>query len=50
MPVAAGTFSSSTSKLLFYVDLDTSSGTASVSSIASDFVIYAPTNGWIKTT
>lgn len=50
MPVTAGTFSSTTSKLLFYVDLDTTSGSSSVSSIGSDFVIYAPTNGWIKTT
>ncbi len=48
-PVTAGTFDAATSKLLFYVDLDTASGTASVSSTASDFVIYAPTNGWFKT-
>ena len=50
MPVTAGTFDASTSKLLFYVDLDTSSSSAEVSSITSDFVIYTPTNGWIKTT
>jgi hypothetical protein len=49
-PVTAGTFSATTSKLLFYVDLDTSSGTAEVSSVASEFVIIAPANGWFKTT
>ncbi|MFA5922310.1 MAG: hypothetical protein WC856_13625 [Methylococcaceae bacterium] len=48
-PVTAGTFDAATSKLLFYVDLDTTSGTAEVSSTASDFVVYAPTNGWFKT-
>jgi len=48
-PVTAGTFSATTSKLLFYVDLDTTNGTAEVSSIASDFVVYAPANGWFKT-
>lgn len=49
-PVTANTFDASTSKLLFYVDLDTTSTSTTVSSVASDFVIYAPTNGWIKTT
>ncbi len=50
MPVAAGTFSATTSNLLFYVDLDDTSGSSTVSSSASDFVIYQPTNGWIKMT
>jgi hypothetical protein len=50
MPVTAGTFDASTGKLLFYVDLDTASSSAEVSSVASDFVIYTPANGWIKST
>ena len=50
MSVTAGTFDASTSKLLFYVNLDTTSSSATVSSVSSDFVIYTPTNGWIKTT
>jgi len=49
-PITAGTFSATTSKLLFYVDLDTSSSSAEVSSTASEFIIIAPTNGWFKTT
>jgi len=48
-PVSAGTVAS-TSKLLWCIDLDDSSGTASKSSSASDFVINTPTNGWIKFT
>jgi len=48
-PVTANTFDASTSKLLFYVDLDTTSSSTEVSSIASDFVVYAPANGWFKT-
>jgi hypothetical protein len=48
-PVAANTFDASTSKLLFYVDLDTTSGSATVSSVASTFTVFAPTNGWFKT-
>jgi len=48
-PVTAGTFSATTGKLLFYVDLDTTSSSAEVSSTASDFVVYAPNNGWFKT-
>lgn len=47
-PVTAGTFSATTSKLLWYVDLNNSSGSAEASSTASDFIVYAPTNGWIK--
>lgn len=50
MPVVAGTFSATTSNLLFYVDLDTTSSSSTVSSTSSDFVVYAPINGWIKTT
>ena len=49
-PVTANSFDASTSKLLFYVDLDTTSSSAEVSSVSSDFVIYAPANGWIKMT
>jgi len=48
-PVTANTFSTSTSKLLWYVDLDTASGSASVSSTASIFKINAPNLGWFKT-
>lgn len=49
-PVTANTFDSSTSKLLFYVDLDTTSSSTSVSSTATPFTVIAPTNGWFKTT
>lgn len=48
-PVAAGTFSATTSKLLFYVDLNTASSSALAASVASDFRIDPPTNGWFKT-
>lgn len=48
-PVTAGTFSATTSKLLFYIDLNTASGSALAASIASDFRIDPPTNGWFKT-
>jgi len=48
-PVTAGTFSATTSKLLFYIDLNTASGSSTVSSVASIFKIFAPTNGWFKT-
>lgn len=48
-PVTAGTFSATTSKLLFYVDLNTASSSALAASIASDFRIDPPTNGWFKT-
>jgi hypothetical protein len=46
-PVSANTFSATTSKLLWYINLDTGGG--SIASVASDFVIIAPTNGWFKT-
>ena len=46
-PVTAGTFSGTTDVLLFYVDLDTTSGSSTVSS-APDFIILAPTNGWLS--
>src|SRR5574343_619400 len=49
-PVTANTFDSSTSKLLFYVDLDTTSSSASVSASATPFTVIAPANGWFKTT
>lgn len=48
-PVTAGTIAS-TSKLLFYVDLNTASGSATVSSTAASFIVYKPTNGWLKST
>lgn len=49
-PVTANTFSGTTDKLLFYVDLDTTSTSSTVSSVASAFTVFAPTNGWFKTT
>lgn len=50
MPVTPGTFDAATSKLLFYVDLNTDSGSATVSSSVSSFIVYAPANGWLKST
>lgn len=49
-PVTANTFSGTTDKLLFYVDLDTTSTSSTISSVASTFTVFAPTNGWFKTT
>lgn len=49
-PVTYNTFDDSTSKLLFYVDLDTTSGSSSVTATASPFTVITPTNGWFKTT
>jgi len=48
-PVTPGTYSATTGKLLFYLNLNTSSGSATAISTASDFVVYTPANGWIKT-
>lgn len=48
-PVTANTFSATTSKLLWYVDLDVSSSTAQVSSTVAAFTVFHPTNGWLKT-
>lgn len=48
-PVTAGTFSATTSTLLFYVDLDTTSGSSSATSTASNFTVYTPANGWFYT-
>lgn len=47
-PVTANTFSATTSKLLWYVDLNNTSGSTEASSTASDFIVYAPTGGWLK--
>lgn len=47
-PVTAGTFSSTTSNLLFVVDLDTASGSAEITATASPFVVYVGGNGWFK--
>ncbi|NQZ53190.1 MAG: hypothetical protein HRT93_02940 [Piscirickettsiaceae bacterium] len=44
-PVVAGTLAS-TSRLLWYVDLDTSNSSAEVSSTDAAFKINQPTNGW----
>jgi len=48
-PVAAGTFSATTSKLLWYADLNTASSSATVSSAGGQFKIDPPVNGWFKT-
>lgn len=48
-PLVAATFSATTSVLLWYVDLDTTSGSTSVSSTASVFKVVTPANGWFKT-
>jgi len=49
-PVTANTFSATTSVLLWYVDLDITSSSTTVSSTASAFKVVMPTNGWFKTT
>ncbi|MDD2885268.1 MAG: hypothetical protein PHT48_09520 [Dechloromonas sp.] len=46
-PVTANTFSATTSNLLWYVDLDDATTSATVSS-NPDFAILQPVNGWIK--
>ena len=48
-PVTPGVYDAATAKLLFYVDLDTTGPAATVSSTASEFLVYAPANGWFKT-
>ena len=48
-PVTAGTFNASTSKLLWYIDLNNTSSGSEASSTASDFSIVPQTNGWFKT-
>lgn len=47
-PVTAAAFLGTTDKLLWYVDLDDTSTTASKASTASDFSINPPVNGWFK--
>ena len=51
-PVVAGTFDAATSKLIFAIDLNTASPTATISSAGSDFVILQPDtpfDGWFRT-
>ncbi len=49
--MAFGTVKSTTTdKILWYVYLDDSNGTASLLSIAWDFVINTPIGGWIRFT
>lgn len=48
-PVTPGTFSATTSKLLFYVDLDDTSPSSSASALASTFTVFAPATGWFYT-
>jgi len=49
-PTTADTFSATTSKLLFYVDLNTASGASTQSMAAGTYTIYTPGNGWFKMT
>ena len=49
-PTAASTYSATTSKLLWYVDLDDTNSTTSMTRTASDFIITAPVNGWVNFT
>jgi len=49
-PVVAGTFSGTTDKLLWYVDLDTTTTNSEKSSTAAEFLVNAPANGWYETT
>ena len=46
-PVTAGTLAS-TSKLIFYVDLDTTSSSTDVSTTAGQFTIIPSASGWFK--
>lgn len=48
-PVTAATFSATTSKVLWYVDLNTASSTATVSSTLAQFKVDPAVNGWFKT-
>lgn len=52
MPVTAGTFSATTSKLLLIDDLNTASAASTVSSSGDEFVVNmpatAPADGWFK--
>ena len=49
-PATAASFLNTTDKLLWYVDLDTTSSSASKTSTASDFSINTPVNGWVDFT
>jgi hypothetical protein len=46
-PVVAGTYAS-TAKLLWYLDLDTTSSSTSVSSTNSEFSVNVSANGWVS--
>lgn len=46
-PATAATYAT-TAKLLWYVDLDTTSTSTSLSSTNSEFTVSAPANGWIS--
>lgn len=48
-PVSAGVIAS-TSKLLWYVDLDDNTTSSSITTAATSFNVAMPTNGWFKTT
>jgi len=49
-PVTPGTFTGTNDKLLWYVDLDTSTTTASQSSTNAAFIINQPAAGWYDIT
>jgi hypothetical protein len=48
-PVTPGTFSSTTSKLLWYLDLNTTSSADVVVSTTSEFIIDPSVHGWLAT-
>lgn len=48
-PVTPGTFSATTSKLLWYVDMNTVNAAAVVSAVSGQVKIFPATNGWFKT-
>lgn len=45
-PTTAGSPSATTDRLIFYVDLNTASASATVSSTAGEFTVNMPTSGW----
>ena len=49
-PVTAATYSATTSKVLWYVDLDDTTTSTEVSSIGAAFKVNPSANGWIKST
>ena len=48
VPVVAGTYDPAASKLAFYVDLNTASGTAEIEVTGTEFRVDPPANGWMN--